>query len=218
MLSASPMRVYESLRARFGPAGWWPAESAFEVCVGAILTQNTAWSNVEKTLAGLRARGLLSFERLSRVPRARLSSLLRSSGTYNVKGRRLRAFLAFLGAEYQGRVDGMRAELPPVLRRKLLAVPGIGPETADAIALYAAEHPLFVVDAYTRRVFERLGSLRGGETYDEVQSFFSERLPQEAALFNDYHAQIVKLGKEHCRKRPLCVGCPLDALCPKRGV
>jgi endonuclease III related protein len=218
MVPASPMRVYERLRARFGPAGWWPAESAFEVCIGAILTQNTAWSNVLKTLAGLRGRGLLSFERLSRVPPARLPPLLRSSGTYNVKARRLRAFLAFLRAEYQGRVDGMRAESPSGLRRKLLAVPGIGPETADAIALYAADHPLFVVDAYTRRVFTRLGSLRGGESYDEVQRFFTRRLPTDPALFNDYHAQIVKLAKEHCRKRPACEGCPLDALCPKRGV
>jgi endonuclease-3 related protein len=212
------MRVYERLRARFGPAGWWPAETAFEVCVGAILTQNTAWSNVEKTLAGLRARDLLSYARLSRLPLARLSSLLRSSGTYTVKARRLRAFLAFLGAEYEGRVERMRAEEALVLRGKLLRVSGVGPETADAIALYAAGHPIFVVDAYARRVFERLGSLRGGETYDEVQSFFLERLPRKAALFNDYHAQIVRLAKEHCRKRPLCAGCPLDAICPKRGV
>lgn len=206
------------LVARYGPAGWWPGDSDFEVCVGAILTQNTAWANVEKTLAELRARDLLSFERLFRVPVAKLGLLLRSSGTYNVKARRLRAFLEFLAREYGGEVEGMRAEATLVLRRKLLAVPGIGPETADVIALYAGGHPLFVVDAYTRRIFGRLGILRGGEPYDGVQRVFSQALPAEVALFNDFHAQIVRLAKEHCRTRPRCAGCPLDARCPKRGV
>lgn len=219
MPSPSPARVYDLLLARYGPAGWWPAETAFEVCVGAILTQNTAWSNVERTLFTLRSRGLLSFERLSRVPLSKLAPLVRSSGTYNVKARRLRAFLAFLRDEYGGRAEGMGAERPGELRRKLLAVPGIGPETADVVALYAAGHALFVVDAYTRRIFGRLGgALRGGETYDEAQRFFMRQLPASAALFNDYHAQLVRLAKEHCRKRPLCAGCPLDALCAKRGL
>ena len=219
MSSVSPARVYDLLLARYGPAGWWPGESDFEVCVGAILTQNTAWANVERTLSRLRARGLLSFARLSRVPPSRLSSLLRSSGTYNVKARRLRAFLAFLAHEYGGRVEGMRAERPSDLRRKLLAVPGIGPETADVVALYAAGHAFFVVDAYARRILGRLGGpLRGRESYDEVQRFFMRQLPASTALFNDYHAQLVRLAKEHCRKRPLCAGCPLDALCAKRGI
>jgi endonuclease III related protein len=218
MPSASPARVYALLLARYGHAGWWPGESAFEVCVGAILAQNTAWSNVERTLDTLRSRGLLSFARLSRVPVSKLGPLLRSSGTYNVKARRLRAFLKFLAREYQGRVEGMRAEIPSDLRRNLLAVPGIGPETADAIALYAAGHAFFVVDAYTRRIAGRLGWLLGDESYDEVQRFFMRRLPADAARFNDYHAQLVRLAKEHCRKRPSCGGCPLDARCPKRGV
>jgi endonuclease-3 related protein len=214
----SPTRVYALLLSRYGHAGWWPAESPFEVCVGAILTQNTAWSNALSTLRTLRSRGLLTFEGLCPVPAAKLGPLLRSSGTYNVKARRLRAFLAFLATEYQGRVEGMRAEAPSDLRRKLLAVPGIGPETADAIALYAAGHALFVVDTYTRRIAGRLGWLRGDESYDEVQRFFTTRLPADAALFNDYHAQLVRLAKEHCRKRPLCLRCPLDARCAKRGV
>jgi len=211
-------RVYAILVGRYGRAGWWPAESDFEVCVGAILTQNTAWSNVEKTLAGLRASNLLAFETLSRVPVAQLRPLLRSSGTFNVKARRLRAFLEFLAREYGGRVERMRAEDRAVLRRKLLAVPGIGPETADVIALYAAGHSLFVVDAYTRRIFMRLGILRGRESYDEVQQVFQKALPTDPPLFNDYHAQIVTLAKEHCRKRPLCAGCPLAVGCRKRGV
>jgi endonuclease-3 related protein len=218
MASTSPAHVYERLRARYGHAGWWPGETAFEVCLGAILAQNTSWSNVEKALGVLRSRGLLSFERLAEVPVTRLAPMLRSSGTFNVKARRVRAFLDFLAAEYGGRVEGMRAERPGDLRRKLLGVSGIGPETADAIALYAARHPLFVVDAYTRRIGRRLGWLRGGESYDEVQRFFTQRLPADEALFNDFHAQLVRLAKEHCRKRPSCADCPLEAGCAKRGV
>jgi len=222
------LTVYRRLRARYGHAGWWPGESSFEVCVGAILVQNTAWANVERTLETLRARALLSFEALDRLSASRLAPLLRSSGTFRVKARRLRAFLDFLGAEYGGRVEGMRAEYPPVLRRKLLAVPGIGPETADSIALYAAGHPVFAVDAYTRRVLSRLGILGGDRAvqarpsspggYDQLQRYLMERLPRDAALYNDYHAQLVRLGKEACRTRPRCTECPLEDLCPKHGL
>ena len=223
------LRVYRRLRDRYGHAGWWPGESSFEVCVGAILVQNTAWANVERTLASLRRRGLLSFEALDRRPPSRLAPLLRSSGTFRVKARRLRAFLDFLGAEYGGQVEGMRAERPEALRRKLLAVPGIGPETADSIALYAAGKPLFVVDAYTRRVFSRLGLSGSGsrgdgphgarpDAYDHLQRFLTDHLPRRPALYNDYHAQLVRLGQEACRPRPRCAECPLDDLCPKQGV
>lgn len=210
--------VYRRLRAAFGHAGWWPAESPFEVCVGAILVQNTAWANAERALDSLRRRGLLSFDALRRLPPSRLAPLLRSSGTFRVKARRLRAFLDFLGAEYGGEVEGMKAEEPGRLRRKLLAVPGIGPETADSIALYACAHPRFVVDAYTRRIASRLGWLRGDEPYDEVRRFFERRLPRDAGLFNDYHAQLVTLGKRLCRLRPLCAQCPLADCCPRRGL
>ncbi len=216
------LRVYRRLRDRYGHAQWWPGESSFEVCVGAILVQNTAWANVERTLALLRARSLLSFDALSRLSASRLAPLLRSSGTFRVKARRLRAFLDFLGAEYGGRVEGMARERAPVLRGKLLAVAGIGPETADSIALYAAGKSLFVVGAYTRRVFSRLGLLPAPRTrprgYDEMQRFLMDRLPRDAALYNDYHAQLVRLGKEHCRPRPRCDGCPLDDLCPRHGL
>jgi endonuclease-3 related protein len=210
--------VYQRLRARFGHAGWWPGDSPFEVCVGAILVQNTTWANVERTLDGLERRRLLSFRALARLPASRLAPLLRSSGTFRVKARRLRAFLDFLSSEYGGRVEAMRDEDLPLLRRKLLAVPGIGPETADSIALYAAEQASFVVDAYTRRVFTRLGLLRGDESYGEVQRLFEEHLPRDAALYNDYHAQIVRLGKDFCRLRPRCPECPLKELCPRRGL
>jgi endonuclease-3 related protein len=207
--------VYQRLRGRFGHARWWPGDTPFEVCVGAILVQNTAWANVERALDGLRRRRLLSFRALHRLPASRLAPLVRSSGTFRVKARRLRAFLDFLAAEYGGRVAAMRAEEPSALRRKLLGVVGIGPETADSIALYAAGHAVFVVDAYTRRVFTRLGLLRGDETYAEVQRFFEDHLPRDAGLFNDYHAQIVRLAKEVCRPRPRCPECPLEDLCPK---
>jgi endonuclease III related protein len=211
-------RVYRRLRARFGPAGWWPGESAFEVCVGAILVQNTAWANVESTLDGLRRRRRLSYRALSGSSASRLAPLLRSSGTFRVKARRLRAFLDFLGSAYGGRVEGMSREEPSSLRRKLLAVSGIGPETADSIALYAAGHPVFVVDAYTRRILGRLGLLRGDEPYADVQRFFEEALPRDVALYNDYHAQLVCLGKDVCRPRPRCGECPIEDLCAKRGL
>jgi endonuclease-3 related protein len=188
------------------------------VCIGAVLVQNTSWTNVERALDELRRRDLLSFERLHALPPSRLARLIRSSGYYNVKARRVRALLDFLGAEYRGRVEAMSTEPPRALRAKLLAVKGIGRETADSIVLYAAALPLFVVDAYTRRVFSRLGLLRGDEPYDDVQRFFMERLPQDTSLYNDYHAQVVLLGKDVCRPRPRCALCPLEDLCPKRGV
>jgi endonuclease-3 related protein len=217
-VSRSLLAVYERLREAYGPAGWWPGRTAFEVCIGAILTQNTAWTNVEKAIRGLRSRRLLSYRALRRLPPSRLAPFIRSSGTYKLKARRVAAFVRFLGREYGGQVSGMAHEAPRSLRDKLLAVDGIGRETADSIALYAAGLPLFVIDAYTRRIFSRLGIIDGGETYDEVQRFFMDRLPRDSALFNDYHAQIVRLGKEACRPRPVCAVCPLDDLCPKRGV
>jgi len=214
----TPWDVYRRLRDRYGPAGWWPGDTPFEVCLGAILTQNTAWVNVEKALDVLRDRGLLSFERLSRLTAPDLAPLLRPAGTFNVKARRLSAFLRFLGEEYGGRVEAMAREEPGVLRRKLLSVHGIGRETADSIALYAAQQPLFVVDAYTRRILGRLGLIRGPESYDEIQSLFMKALPREPPLYNDYHAQLVRLGKEACRPRPLCERCPLDQVCARAGV
>lgn len=214
----SPSRVYRLLYARFGPAGWWPAPTPFEVCLGAILTQNTSWSNVEKTLQGLRARGLLSHRAMFPLRTAAIARLIQPSGTFRVKARRVRAFLDFYEAAYGGLAERMRAEPTGSLRAALLEVHGIGPETADCIVLYAAGLPSFVVDAYTRRVFKRLGLLRGDETYDEVQRFFHDRLPADAALFNEYHALIVRFAKEICRPRPLCGSCPLEHVCAKVGL
>ena len=207
------LAIYDRLLEAQGHQAWWPCRTPFEVCVGAILTQNTAWTNVEKALRELRRRRLLSYDALRRLPVSRVAPLIRSSGFFNVKARRLSAFVAFLGREYGGRIARMRHELPAVLRAKLLAVPGIGPETADSIALYAAGQPLFVVDAYTRRVFERLGFLSGRESYDAVQALFMDALPADAALFNDYHAQVVRLAKDACRTKPRCGRCTLADLC-----
>jgi endonuclease III related protein len=210
--------IYRRLRRAYGPAGWWPARSAFEVCLGAILTQNTAWTNVERTLGELRRARRLSFRALRPLGPAALAPLLRSSGTFRVKARRVHAFLEWLDREYRGRVASFSRQEPATLRRQLLGVRGIGPETADAIALYAGGHAFFVVDAYTRRVFERVGLLRGGESYDAVQALFHRSLPHDGRLFGDYHAQIVRLAKEACRRRPLCGRCPIEALCARRGV
>jgi endonuclease III related protein len=210
--------VYERLRGRFGPAGWWPADTPFEVALGAILVQNTSWTNVERVLAGLRARGLLSHRALHPLVVSDLAGLFRSSGTFNVKARRVRAFLDFLEAAYGGEIERMASSEPGALRAALLGVPGIGPETADCIVLYAAGHPSFVVDAYTRRVFGRLGVLRGGESYDAVQSLFASGLPVDASLWGDFHGQIVRVAKEACRTRPLCHACPLDDVCARVGV
>ncbi len=215
---ASLLRIYARLRRHFGPAGWWPGETPFEVCVGAILVQNTAWTNAARAIDSLRRHDLLRFEALRRLPPSRIAPLIRSSGYYRVKARRLRAFLRFLETRCAGRTEALRERDPWELRAALLEVPGIGRETADSIVLYAAELPLFVIDAYTRRVFARLGFVRGDEAYDALQRFFMERLPARVALYNDYHAQIVNLGKEYCRTRPRCGACPLAVLCVRRGV
>jgi endonuclease-3 related protein len=211
----SLLRVYRRMLRHFGHAGWWPGETPFEVCIGAILTQNTAWVNVERALAVLRARGLLTYPALRKLTPSTLAPLIRSSGFFNVKARRVEAFLRFLGQEFGGRVEAMAGEEPMKLRQKLLGVHGIGRETADSIVLYAAGLPLFVVDAYTRRVFARLGILKGNEDYDDIQRLFMRALPRDVALYNDFHAQIVRLGKAVCRPRPRCPDCPLQRVCPE---
>jgi endonuclease-3 related protein len=210
--------VYERLVAHRGRAGWWPAESPFEVCVGAILVQNAAWTNAEKAIRALREAGRLSYGGLAGLAEADLAELIRPAGCHTVKARRLAAFVAWLGRAWGGRVEAMAGREPLALRAELLGVHGIGRETADSIALYAAGHPLFVIDAYTRRVFARLGLVRGDESYDALQRFFMDALPEDAPLFNDYHAQIVMLAKDVCRVRPLCSRCSLSSLCPRVGV
>ena len=206
---------YRLLLARHGPQHWWPGETPFEVMVGAVLTQNTAWGNVEKAIANLKAAGALTCRAILERPDPDLAELIRPAGYFNVKTRRLKALCHFLDergvAEAPAALAGQGnlAEL----RRDLLAVHGIGEETADAILLYALDLPSFVVDAYTRRAFGRLGLLAGGESHGEVRRRFQSHLPREVALYNEYHALIVRLGKDYCRPRPRCTECPLNTIC-----
>lgn len=189
---------YRLLRRHFGPQHWWPGKTPFEVCVGAILTQNTAWSNVEKAIANLKRAGALSPRVLYRLHEREIARLVRPSGYFNVKARRLKAFVAFLAEERRGKLQG-------VTRDELLSVSGIGPETADSILLYACDQPVFVVDAYTRRVLVRHGIIPPSATYEEIQRLF-----REPSLFNDFHAQFVAVGKTFCRPRVAwCAKCPL---------
>lgn len=211
MKSRKLKAVYNSLYKAYGPQHWWPGDTPFEVMVGAVLTQNTAWSNVEKAISNLKAHGPLSPSRLYALPGRRLAALIRPSGYYNIKQRRLRNLLAFILNHYKGDIDAMASAPAPELRNQLLEVNGIGPETADSILLYALQKPVFVVDAYTKRVFARHGLISKEADYHEVQRLFMEGLPKDVEMFNEYHALIVRLGKERCRKRrPLCKGCALE--------
>src|SRR5439155_23713662 len=190
-MAVSPKRVYRRLLRARGPRGWWPGQTAFEVCAGAILVQNTAWPNAERALRALESRSLLSDERLKGMSAEEIAPIIRSSGTFNVKARRLAAFVDFLGRRYGGRVEGMAREDPWELRRQLLGVPGIGRETADGIVLYAAGQPLLAVDARTRRAFSPAGIRRGVECSDDVERFFIPRFPCETSRFNDVSSQTV---------------------------
>jgi endonuclease-3 related protein len=206
------LRIYDLLLDRFGHLGWWPADSPFEVMVGAILTQNTAWSNVEKAVAALKKEGLLSPPKLLKADLRKLKRLIRPSGYYNQKAIKLKDFTRFYMKEYAGSLKRMANRDVETLREKLLAVRGVGPETADSILLYALEKPVFVVDAYTRRAFARLGYLPPGVDYETAREFFTRHLPRDVPLYNDFHAQIVYLGKDYCKTRPLCEECPLRPL------
>lgn len=206
-----PLRtIYRALHRRWGPQHWWPARTRFEVVVGAILTQNTAWTNVTRALAALRRARALTPRALANLPQRRLAALIRPAGTYQVKARRLHAFTRALQRDHGGSLDRLLRRPAAGLRAWLLAVHGIGPETADCIVLYAARQPVFVVDAYTRRVLSRHRWASADASYDELAARFTRALPRDADLFGEYHALIVKLGKEHCRARPRCAGCPLE--------
>ncbi len=203
------LRLYDRLHRRYGPQRWWPARSRSEVVVGAILTQNAAWRNAERAITRLRAAGTLDLQAILTLPPARLAALLRPSGAFRVKGRRLRAFARHLRRHHAGRLARLLARPLPALRAELRGIPGIGLETADAIALYAAGRPIFVVDAYTRRILARHRLTATDADYATVQTLLMTHLPHDPALFNEFHALLVRVGKEHCRPRPRCEGCPL---------
>ncbi len=203
--------VYQRLHRRYGPQHWWPGVTAFEVMVGAVLTQNAAWANVERAIGNLAAAGSLDAGRIAEMPSARLAELIRPSGYFNVKARRLqnlcRWYLEHGGIESLGKLP------TGVLRRAILAVNGVGPETADDIVLYAFARPVFVIDAYTRRVFSRLGLCRGDESYEVLRHMFEHGLRGDARLYNEYHALIVRHAKVACKVRPLCDSCCLVSVC-----
>jgi endonuclease III related protein len=203
------LRLYRALLAHYGPQGWWPARTPFEVAVGAILTQHTAWPGAVRALFALRVRRLLTARRLANVPVDALGVLVRPAGTYRLKARRLLDFARWLLERFGGDFCAMRrAPLDP-LRRELLAVPGLGPETADAILLYAADRPVFVADAYTRRVLVRHRLLPRDAGYEEARAFLEAHLPSDPVLFNELHALLVAVAKTHCRTVPHCERCPL---------
>lgn len=207
------LNIFNRLLGHYGPLQWWPAETPFEVCVGAILTQNTAWSNVEKAISALKQANVLTPEGLRAVDPDQLATLIRASGFFNVKSRRLKEFITWLFDRYDGSLERMFAIDWRTLRADLLQVRGIGPETADAILLYAGNKPTFVVDAYTRRLFRRLGMLSERADYEETRALFMSNLPADTVLFNEYHALIVEQCKQFCRSRPRCNGCPLASGC-----
>jgi endonuclease-3 related protein len=206
--------IYEILNDYFGDLNWWPGETPFEIAVGAILTQNTNWGNVEKAIENLKSANLLSPVRLLGKSDVELAELIRPSGYYNVKTKRLKAFLRFLNEAYDGRMETMFQEDFQSLRKKLLGVKGIGEETADSILLYGGKKPVFVVDAYTRRILERHGIIDSGCSYGDIQELFMGHLVPDVALYNQYHALLVNTGKHFCRRSPLCGECPLKGVRP----
>ncbi|MBI4712020.1 MAG: endonuclease III domain-containing protein [Planctomycetes bacterium] len=207
------LQIYTKLLKHFGPQKWWPGETSFEVIIGAILTQNTNWSNVEKAINNLKAEKVLTPECLHKIKTERLAGLIKPAGYFNIKAKRLKSFINWLFENYGGDLDRLFAMDTGTLREALLQVCGIGPETADSIVLYAAGKPSFVVDAYTYRVFSRHKFIPEETDYDEVKAFFEDNLSQDVKLFNEYHALLVRLGKTYCKKtRPLCEQCPLNGV------
>ncbi len=206
------LEIYNRLYSAFGPQHWWPATSRMEMIVGAILTQNTSWKNVEKALGSLKKESALSPKALYAIPQLKLARLIRSSGFFNLKAKRLKEFVTFLFEVYDGSLNRMFSEKPALLRSKLLSIRGLGPETVDSILLYAGGFPSFVVDAYTKRIFSRHHFFEEDSSYQTVQDFFMNRLRLDPKLYNEYHALLVKVAKLFCKKKPECEQCPLNYL------
>lgn len=212
------MDIYNRLYARFGPQEWWPGETAFEVCVGAILVQNTSWANAARAIANLKEAGLLTESALAKARVSRLARLVRPARFFNVKARRIKGFAAYLCGHHAGDIGKFLSLPEKELGETLLKMEGVGRETADSILLYAAGRAVFVVDAYTKRILSRLGhfqaSKNGEKDYLALQEALAARLPRDAGLFNEYHALLVRLGNACCRPRPRCAECPLLEICP----
>jgi len=200
--------IYDRLYGRYGPQGWWPAQTRVEMIVGAVLTQNTSWSNVEKAIKNLKRSGSMSHGRILKMDEKKLASLIKPSGYYNLKARRLRNVIKLFAGDRRFR-KGSALDIGR-LREVLLSINGVGPETCDSILLYAFDMPVFVIDAYTRRIFSRHGVASHDLPYGDLQRVFMQALPVDCKIFNEYHALIVRLAKEHCRKLPRCAACPLN--------
>lgn len=213
------MEIYNRLYDRFGPRHWWPADTPFEVVVGAILTQNVTWKNVEKAINNLKSAGLLDPAVMYKVDVTALEPHIRPAGYFRTKAKKLKAFVNHLWERYNGSLEAMFSRPLEELRPEILSIYGVGPETADAILCYAGNYPIMVMDAYTRRVFSRLGFFEQKVTYDGMQAFFMAHLPRDNRLYNEYHALIDALANRICRKKqPGCSLCPLADFCPRIGV
>jgi len=202
--------IYDKLFAFYGPQHWWPGETPFEVAVGAILTQNTNWANVEKAIHNLKKHGVLSSQAIHGLPVDRLAALIRPSGYYNIKANRLRAFIDYFADNYKGSMARMKKANDKTLREELLALKGVGQETADSILLYALDKPIFVIDAYTKRILSRHGIMETSASYEAYQQLFHNTFDKDVTLFNEYHALLVRVGKDYCKPEPKCAGCPLS--------
>jgi endonuclease III related protein len=211
------LEIYALLNGYFGDLHWWPADSPFEVMVGAVLTQNTAWRNVEKAISALKENNLLAPAELLRIDEAILAGIIRPAGYYRIKANRLKSLVRFFVSEYSGNIDRMSNEDLPGLREKLLTVRGVGPETADSILLYACRKPVFVSDTYTKRILLRHRMIREDADEAIIRALFMSNLPNDVSLFNQFHALLVHTGKEFCRKIPKCDVCPLGLLMRAEG-
>jgi endonuclease-3 related protein len=212
MINETLTEIYQLLFDYFGPEHWWPGQTRFEIIAGAILTQNTNWDNVEKAIANLKSDDLLSPEKLRDIKISELGELIRPAGYYNVKAKRLKNFVDWLFQNYDGKLTALEEIDTEQLRAELLGVKGIGRETADSILLYALNREIFVVDAYTARVAIRHGLIEPEADYEELRELFQSNLPQDVQLFNEYHALLVRVGKEFCKPKAKCAGCPLENL------
>ena len=212
MTSEKLTEIYQLLLDRFGPQHWWPGDTPFEIITGAILTQNTSWANVEKAIANLKSADRLTPDGLRHLDVPQLAELIRPAGYFNVKAKRLKNFINWLFDNYQGKLTNLETINTNTLRAELLSITGIGPETADSVLLYAFGRPIFVVDAYTARIAIRHELIEPGADYEQLRDLFQSNLPEDTQLFNEFHALLVRLGKEFCKPKAKCPGCPLEKL------
>lgn len=203
-------QIYELLYEAFGPQYWWPGETPFEIVIGAILTQNTSWANVNKAITHLKSASLLTPEGLYRIDASELAGLIRPAGYYNLKTKRLKSFIDWLFDNYDGQLTNLESVATDQLRSELLAIKGVGRETADSILLYALGRPVFVVDTYTARIMSRHGLIEPDADYEQLRDLFESNLPEDIKLYNEFHALLVRAGNKFCKPKARCPGCPLE--------